>query len=672
MTKWMSVKVGTAVLWAAIACGGAQQRDAGPAGARINVPAQEEEQPLEVATESPSAPAAPTQPTSAELPIDDDDVVVGAPDALVTIVEFSDLQCPFCSRVQPTLAELKKRYGAQKLRFVFKHNPLPFHQQAEEAARFTQAVRLAAGSDLAHRFMGIAFERQRDLGRSAFLDWVGEIGLDRATIATLADSEDVKARVQRDMDQAKLAGATGTPAFYVNGVKISGAQPLDKFVEVADAELAKAEAQVRAGSARTSVYAAAVKANWQVPAAPSARASEPPDLTVWKVPVAGAATRGPADALVTIVAFYDYQCPFCKRVQPTMDELMQRYPSDVRLVVRHNPLPFHPRGAPAANVALEARAQRGDATFFEISRRIYDAAPDLADEKLLGIAADLGLDQGRVKRALEKSSHKKVIEADMDLANDFQARGVPHFFINGVRLSGAQALEKFVEAVEREREKALALVAQGVPRAKVYAALMKTAQSPPGPDTKLVPLPRDVISRGPAGAPIVIQMFSDFQCPFCKRVQETLKELDRAHPGQIRWVFRHLPLPFHKAAVPAARAAMEARRQRGNKGFWAMHDALFEAQGGSDGLSDDVLVALAAKQNLDLERFRAALQDTTHDAAIDADKTAANTAGISGTPGFTVNGYYLSGAQPLAAFEKLIRYSRKNPARAKPAPAATP
>jgi protein-disulfide isomerase len=315
-------------------------------------------------------------------------------------------------------------------------------------------------------------------------------------------------------------------------------------------------------------------------------------------------------------------------------------------------------------VAIEARVQRGDKAFFDINRRLFEAQPDLSDQKLLEIAADLRLNEARVKRALAKETHKKVIQADTDIAQDFEARGVPHFFINGVRLSGARPLQEFVDAVERERARALEIVGKGTPRRGVFAALMKDAKAPAPPATKIVALPKDPPARGPAGAPIVIQVFSDFQCPFCKRALSTMEALDKAHPGKIRWVFRHLPLAFDKDAKAAARAAMEARAQQGNKGFWAMHDALFEAQGTPDGLSEAGLLAIAKTQGLDLDRFRAALTSGVHDARIDADLDAAKAASISGTPGFTVNGYFVSGAQPVGVFEKLIRYSRKVPAKA--------
>jgi protein-disulfide isomerase len=188
---------------------------------------------------------------------------------------------------------------------------------------------------------------------------------------------------------------------------------------------------------------------------------------------------------------------------------------------------------------------------------------------------------------------------------------------------------------------------------------MKTAEAPPPPETKQVPLLSTAPSRGPAKAPVVIQMFSDFQCPFCKRVEPTLAELEKDLKGQIRIVWRHLPLPFHKHAQLAAEAAEEVRAQRGDAAFWQYRDLLFEAQGEPDALARDNLVEMARKLGVDPVRFEAALDNHTHKARVEGDHAIANAVGISGTPAFVINDYYLSGAQPLQAFKKLVKLALK-------------
>ena len=164
----------------------------------------------------------------------------------------------------------------------------------------------------------------------------------------------------------------------------------------------------------------------------------------------------------------------------------------------------------------------------------------------------------------------------------------------------------------------------------------------------------DTPVRGPVGAPITIHVVSDFQCPFCSRVEPTLARLDTSYPGQIRWVWHDYPLSFHADAMPAAEAAREVRRQLGDTAFWSYHDQLFLAQsGGLDGRS---LEAMAARiPGIDVARFRTALVSHEHEATIRASMAAVDaTHGSTGTPTFQIGPTWISGAQPFESFSAEI------------------
>ena len=118
-----------------------------------------------------------------------------------------------------------------------------------------------------------------------------------------------------------------------------------------------------------------------------------------------------------------------------------------------------------------------------------------------------------------------------------------------------------------------------------------------------------------------------------------------------------MPLAFHQFAALAAEAAEEAFEQKGNAGFWRYHDELFEAQGEADGLARPNLEQIAQKVGLDLPRFRAALDSRKHEAKVAADADAASKAGITGTPSFVINGYFVQGAVGPVVFKRLIRRS---------------
>jgi protein-disulfide isomerase len=155
-------------------------------------------------------------------------------------------------------------------------------------------------------------------------------------------------------------------------------------------------------------------------------------------------------------------------------------------------------------------------------------------------------------------------------------------------------------------------------------------------------------SRGAATAPVTIIVFSDFQCPFCSRAEDTVRELEAAYPGKIRFVFKNSPLPFHEHARLAAKAALAANEQGK---FWEYHDALFAHQHDLDRAS---LERYAEDLGLDLRRFRAALDDARLDTVVEGDITEAHRLEVKGTPSFFVNGRFIQGAQPIAAFRAKV------------------
>ncbi len=615
------------------------------------------------AAEASSRHAAPEPPDpgpalrSELIPIDADDPTWGSPNAPVTLVAFLDFECRFCKRAQPTLWALGEHYGPERLRIVFKHNPLPFHSRAMPAALVAQAVFELGGPRAFFSYASLLYEHQETLAQQDQGAWARQLGLDPGDVARLAQGEAIARKVARDKALAERVGARGTPNFRINGVQVSGAQPAAKFREVMDAELEATRTLVARGIPVGSLYATRVVANHRKPEPRAKKAPPPPDLKTYKVLVGKSPVRGPKDAPVTIVAFLDFECRFCKRVQKTLDDLFERYPNQLRLVFKHNALEFHPRAMPAAMLAIEAQKQKGNAGFWAAAELLWQSSPDLADSNLIEIGTALKLRKNSVHRAITKLTHEKLVEADRELAGDLRARGTPHFFINGRRLSGAQPIENFSKLIDEQLAKANALMESGIPRSGVYAAIMKDAIPAPLM-IRLSPTPKDAPFRGPKNAPIVIHVFADFECPFCRKAQPTMKTLLEEFPKQVRIVYRHLPLPFHKRARPAAAAALEAMAQKGNAGFWEMHDLLYGVPG--EELTRKKLIELASRMKLDVQRFAAALDDGRHAATIQRDADIAKKEGITGTPGFVINGHFVSGAQPIGAFRRMVERARRD------------
>lgn len=669
LLRWLPLLCWLPLLWLSAACAPLGQADpAAPPATEIDVATSAATDPEPPSAPAPAARAATAQPSSLQIPVEPDDAVWGNADAPVTIVEFSDFQCPYCAKVQPTLQAIKRAYGPAKVRFVYKHQPLPFHEQALPAAMVAQAVLANLGDEAFFRFADRLFKSQAKLDTDNLVMMAAEAGLDARVLMRMLKSGVLEQQIEADQQLARQVGADGTPAFRINGITLSGAQPLERFTQLIDAEL-QAVSALR-GVGRHEVYAQRVQANFAAPEAKQPRPIEPPDTTVWKADIAKSPALGPKDALVTLVEFSDFECPFCAKVQPTLKALLKEYPRELRLVFKHNPLPFHKRAPAAANLAIEAYKQKRDAGFWAVHDLLFASSPELGDDALLDVAKQAGLLTARAKLAITKLPYASLIQVDEDLADDLKASGTPHFFINGRRLTGARPIHEFRSLIDEELAKAKQAVSSGVPRGNYYAQLMKTAQTGVSFEVKQAPAPTKANpSKGAARAPVVIQIFSDLQCPFCSRVRPALAQVEKKYAGKVRFVWRNLPLPFHKQAEPAAAAAMEVFAQKGAPAFWRFIDAAFDAQ--RAGLDRDTLELLASKEQVDVQAFNQALDDDKHLPGIQVDKDVAKAAGVHGTPGFIINGYYLSGAQPFRSFQHVIDRALQD-ARLGRKPAASP
>ena len=172
--------------------------------------------------------------------IDEKRAIRGKNDAPITIVEYSDFECPFCKKGYDTVKEVKAKYG-DKVRFIFKHLPLDFHPMAMPSAKYFEAIALQS-PDKAYAFHDIIYTKQEDLKtkKEEFLKKAAkDVGADLNKLKTDLNSEVVKERIQADMDEARTFGFTGTPGFLVNGVSIRGAYGADEFIKIIEKHLAK-------------------------------------------------------------------------------------------------------------------------------------------------------------------------------------------------------------------------------------------------------------------------------------------------------------------------------------------------------------------------------------------------------------------------------------------------
>jgi protein-disulfide isomerase len=388
----------------------------------------------------------------------------------------------------------------------------------------------------------------------------------------------------------------------------------------------------------------------------SARADRPSfdPAAVYKVPLGHAPASGPLDAPVTIVAWSDYACTYCNRVQGTLDHLARLYPGQLRWV--HRTLPLDDDNTLASEAALAADAQ---GRFRPMNDRLFALYGHVDRATVELLARELGLDMVRFRADLDSHAYRASIDADQADARALGVSGTPTFFLNGRPVHGNQSLKAFAELVDQELIRAAqhpggyaALVAAGRPSADMSKGAKDTLGERPRAFQAMtlyrvgLGLPGHQI--GPDDAPVTIVVWSDFQCPYCARQAAVLAHLREKYGRDVRIVYRHLAMDFHRNAALAAEAGVAAAEQGK---FWAFHDQVFADFGH---LERADLERFAQAAGLDLARLRAALDDRRYHDAIVAEAAAAEAFGVDGTPMMFINGTPLGGAHDADTMDRLI------------------
>jgi protein-disulfide isomerase len=372
--------------------------------------------------------------------------------------------------------------------------------------------------------------------------------------------------------------------------------------------------------------------------------------SIYKVPQGSGPSEGPVDAPITIVAWSDHACGYCIRAQATLDQLVRLYPGQIRFV--HRTLPLDDDDTLSAEAALAAAAQ---GKFKPMSDRLYGVHGRVDRPAVELMARELGLDMLRFRAELDIKMYASQIAADVKDAVALGITGTPVFFVNGRAISGNQPLKVFADTVDEELARVAKtpkitydeLVANGKPTADVPDTgrdkFELAAQT-----TYRMGLGLPAHQQGPDDALVTIVVWGDFQCPFCARMAPILQRVRDTYGDQVRLVFRHLPMTFHKKAALAAEAAVAAAEQGK---FWAFHDAAWASFGHLE-RSDLEQFALIA--GLDMAKFRAALDDRRYHDVVIAEAANALALGVDGTPTSFVNGKPIIGSRDYAGVAALV------------------
>ncbi|HZI09521.1 MAG TPA: thioredoxin domain-containing protein [Myxococcus sp.] len=597
----------------------------------------------------------------------------GPATARVTLLVFCDFQSPYCARASERLREVQREYG-DAVRIQYRHNPLPIYPHSQVAAEASVA---AAEQGQFWRYHDVLFSRQHALDRASLEKYAAELGLDLARFRDALDTERARLKVDADAILASKLQARGTPVFYVNGRPVRFLVEPPELKRIIDEELVLADTLLDNGVDPKELYQRVARApvtSTPEPSEPAAAAVPesprgnglPGPETVYKVEVGTSPVKGPADAKVTVVLWSDFECARCASFESdVLNPVAAAFGKDVRIVWKFRPVPDHPGAMLASEAALAADRE---GKFWKM-RDLLFSDPTFERERLEAHARKLGLDSERFRAALDERDLSVHVGEDLDLSERIAIRNLPTLFVNGKRLEyggggrGQPSELLTAEVLRAHIQEALAdaeaRLKAGTARAGLYASIIGGGLDDLGPRlSELPPLPPgeykvevgDSPVRGPKDAPITIVTLSDFECPYCVRLEKTLAKVREHYGDKVRIVWKDAPgTEYHKEAM----GAHEAARAAGEQGrFWEMHDLLFSRP---LVLHRAMYERYAAQLGLDLEKFRAALDSGKFRAAIQKEaEYGINLAGPGGTPTVFVNGRLMLGAYPFESFRQVI------------------
>lgn len=399
----------------------------------------------------------------------------GPADAPITIVEWSDYACGFCYRVQTTLAALDELYPGM-IRWVHRTLPLDEDQTVTAEAALAAAAQ-GAFVPMSDRLYAVAGRVDR-----AGVELIArELGLDMVRFRADLDTRVHRAKIQSDEDDAKKLGLTGTPAFFINGRPIHGNQPIKVFADTIDEELARARAT-------TGGYDALVATG--KPTADTPGGTEHPEFqldgnTAYRMGLGLPGHQlGTDSALVTVVVWSDFQCPFCARSAPVLRQLRAKFGEDVRIVFRHLAMTAHRKAQLASEAAIAAAAQ---GKFWAFHDRIFAQFGSLDRADLEQFAKDAGLDMATFRAALDDRRYHELVITEGATAMAMGVDGTPTMFVNGQPVAGSRDIATMETIVKAHLDRARAAVAAGLGAGDIYALVMSSAIGVERSDPSRVP-----------------------------------------------------------------------------------------------------------------------------------------------------------------------------------------
>ena len=492
---------------------------------------------------------------------------LGPRDAPVTIVVFSDFQCPYSAKAHPDLKRLVSEFPDQ-VRLVFRHYPLPGHRNAQQAA---EAASLAHDQGKFWQYHDLLFANQEKLKTRDLYHYAGQLGLDIDQFDLGMANRKHEARINAELKSGKRYGVRGTPAIYING-KPRPTRTTSYFEEL----LPFVEEELNGnGNERRRRKAPSPGVLAEVSGVTLTEA----DI---RETIVGA--NRPRDVL-----YKHEEAIYYLKLKLTKGLLEQRL----------------------TTLEAESRGISVDSLY----RADTGSTPDVGEietqyEEFQGYVTN----NPRLMRLGEREREAEILrllKIEVDPSQTFKE----------------QVLRKLAGIVERSKIERLKPVLIAKLMRKYGATIQIKAPDPPTYEIYTKGHP----SLGPEHARVTVVMFSDFECPFSKKVMPTIYEVLDRFPEDVRLVFRHFPLRIHRRAQ-LAHEASECAREQGK--FWQYHDQVFA----NDALDEDDLKRHAADLGMDIFRFNYCLETRRFESKVRQDVREARAYHVTATPSFYVNG----------------------------------
>ena len=363
----------------------------------------------------------------------------GSDDAAVTIVEYSDFQCPWCGRFFTDIfPNFEPLIESGQVRFVYKQFPV-LGDASVVTAQLTECAGEQGDFWTMHDWLFNNPSAWKTAGsnlQNVLLDAGEELGYDREALISCSQSEATQEQIVADYEESRRYNFRGTPSFVVNGRPLYGFLPWEQFRLMIEATLAEAAGE-------------------DLP--PNVVAEPTPDLTFGDEPFA---VSGDPDAPVVIYEFSDYQCPFCQRFYAdTKAALDEAYVETGKVYFVYKDFPIDNIHAQARKAAESAECAGEQDAYWPMHDRIYDGKTewenqDNAIDVFKGYATELGLDQAEFDTCLDSDRYTAEVQEDLEEGRRVGVTGTPTFYINGQQVVGAQPFAVFQQAIDAALEAA--------------------------------------------------------------------------------------------------------------------------------------------------------------------------------------------------------------------------